>query len=202
MQVTPAAYHPARNCERRFLDELFDLESGADLWTDLLIAVAGFGPGRSNPYSDDRFVRRGETDRIGERAAILGGCRDVVIGRDRGDDSVAQPALDNRGAVGDCHCGAARVGFNNQVIRRDQAADRTPKRRLMRRRGQHENSLARDERHMTRDRIREQAGLAVNRKKRLGPCLAARRPKARAAAARDNQHRGARRRGTSSHRLR
>src|SRR5258708_32555183 len=53
---------------------------------------------------------------------------------------------------------------------------------------------------MPRDRVCEQAILAVDRKKRLGPRLAARGREAGAAAARDNQHRGARPRGSSTHR--
>ena len=85
-----------------------------------------------------------------------------MIGGDRCDDAVAQPALDDRGAISDRHGGAARVRLDDQIARGNQSAQRTTKRNLMRGGDEHENSLARDERYVTRDRVGEQAGLAVD----------------------------------------
>src|SRR5277367_2327963 len=201
-QVAAAAHHPARNREDRFLDEFLDSKPSADLRTNLLIAVAGFGPRRWNSNRHDRVFRCGKTNRIGQRAAILCGGRNVMIGGDRRDDAVAQSALDDRGAISDRHCGAARVRLDDQIARGNQSAQRTTKRRLMCSGDQHKDSRARDERHVTRDRVGEQAGLAVDRKKRLGLGFAARRPKASAAATRNYQYGSARRREASSHRVR
>ena len=85
-----------------------------------------------------------------------------MIGRDRRDHSVTEPALDYRSTVGDRDRGPARFRLNDEVPRRYQAAERTAKRRLMGSGRQHKDSLARDERHVTRDRVREQAAVAVD----------------------------------------
>src|SRR6266478_4079398 len=96
-QIAPATHHPACDREYWLLNKLLDSKTGADLRADLLIAVTGLGPRRWNPNRNDRIVRRGEADRIGERAAILIAGRDVMVRGDRRDDSVAKPALDDRG---------------------------------------------------------------------------------------------------------
>src|SRR6202035_1733007 len=127
----PTPHHPARNCERRLLDKLLDSKTGADLRADLLIAITSFGPRRRNPNRHDRIVRRGETDRIHKRASILLDGLDVMICRDRRDNSVAEPMLDRRGAIGDCDRGATRRRFDNQVLRRYQTAKSASKRRVM-----------------------------------------------------------------------
>ena len=85
-----------------------------------------------------------------------------MIGGDRCYDTVAQSALDNCGAISDRHRGAARVRLDDQIARGNQSAQRTTKRSLMGGGDEHENSRARDERHVTRDRVGKQAGLAVD----------------------------------------